>query len=167
MGMILSGSWRRAAVRVIVVASTVALSGCIFAGDGDELARASQPVQLDARATGLAAATAAGAGVNSFLWRASLDTISFMPLAGADPYGGVIITDWYSAPESPNERFKITVYILDQDLRADGIKVAVFKQTREPFANWINAPVGSGTGIQIEDAILVRARQLRLRGFEE
>lgn len=166
--MVLSGAWRRAVARVIVVASSVVLSGCIFNGDDDgELPRKSQPVQLDARATGLAAAAAVGAGVNSFLWRASLDTISFMPLSGADPYGGVIITDWYSAPESPNERFKITVYILDQDLRADGIKISVFKQTREPFANWINAPISSETGIKIENTILVRARQLRLRGFKE
>ena len=70
----------------------------------------------------------AGIGVNTFLWRASLDTVSFMPLSSADPFGGVIITDWYSPPEVPSERFKMTVYILDRQLRADGIKVSVFRQ---------------------------------------
>lgn len=63
-----------------------------------------------------------GIGVNSYLWRASLDTLSFMPLSSADPFGGVIITDWYSPAESPGERFKVTVYILDRRLRADGIR---------------------------------------------
>ena len=69
-------------------------------------------------------------GVNSYLWHASLDTLSFMPLASADPFGGVIITDWYSAQNAPDERLKVTVYILDRHLRADGLKVAVFRQTR-------------------------------------
>ena len=68
-------------------------------------------------------------GVNSYLWHASLDTLSFMPLASADPFGGVIITDWYSAPDAPNERLKVTIYILDRSLRADGLKIAVFRQT--------------------------------------
>src|SRR5512145_1249877 len=73
---------------------------------------------------------AAAIGVNGYLWRATLDTLSFMPLQSADPYGGVIITDWYINPEKPDERFKCTVYILDSRLRADGLNVAVFKQTR-------------------------------------
>src|SRR6266404_1951430 len=71
-----------------------------------------------------------GIGVNSFLWRATLDTLAFMPLASADPFGGVIITDWYSPPETPGERFKMTIYILDRQLRADGVKVSVFRQNR-------------------------------------
>ncbi|MDP6689451.1 MAG: DUF3576 domain-containing protein [Alphaproteobacteria bacterium] len=103
-----------------------------------------------------------GIGVNSFLWRASLDTLSFMPLNSADPFGGVIITDWYSMPDNPDERFKMTVYILDRRLRADGIKVAVFKQTKDPARQWLNAEVTGDTSIQLENAILVRARQLRL-----
>ena len=82
-------------------------------------------------------------GVNSFLWRASLDTMAFMPFASADPFGGVIITDWYSAPATPNERMKVTIYILDRKLRADG-------------------PVNPDTAIKLEDAILTRARELRL-----
>lgn len=101
-------------------------------------------------------------GVNSFLWRASLDTIAFMPLASADPFGGVIITDWYTAPETPNERFKVTVYILDQRLRADGIKVAVFRQQQSADGTWIDAPVAPETAVQLENAILTRARELRM-----
>ena len=100
-------------------------------------------------------------GVNSYLWHASLDTLAFMPLASADPFGGVIITDWYSAPESPNERMKVTVYILDRRLRADGIRLAVFRQTRAG-EGWVDAPVNPDTATKLEDSILTRARELRL-----
>ncbi|WP_309091807.1 DUF3576 domain-containing protein [Phenylobacterium sp.] len=100
--------------------------------------------------------------VNGYLWRATLDTLSFMPLASADPYGGVIITDWYINPEKPDERFKCTVYILDSRLRADGLNVAVFKQTRDAAGNWVDAPAATQTEADIENAILTRARQLRL-----
>ena len=103
-----------------------------------------------------------GIGINSFLWRASLDTLSFMPLNSADPFGGVIITDWYSTPENPDERLKMTVYILDRRLRSDGIKVAVFKQTRDQALQWLSANVAGDTAVQLENAILSRARQLRL-----
>lgn len=103
-----------------------------------------------------------GVGVNSFLWRASLDTIAFMPLTSADPFGGVIITDWYSPPESPNERFKTNVYILAKALRADGVKVSVFRQVRDRDGAWIEAPVASTVTTDMENAILTRARQLRL-----
>ena len=106
--------------------------------------------------------SAAAIAVNGYLWRASLDTLSFMPLASADPYGGVIITDWYINPEKPDERFKCTVYILDSRLRADGLNVAVFKQTRDPVGNWIDATTAAQTETDIENAILTRARQLRL-----
>jgi hypothetical protein len=103
----------------------------------------------------------AGIGVNSFLWRASLDTLNFMPLVSADPFGGVIITDWYTNPEKPNERFKATVYILDTRLRADAIKVSIFKQ--QLTANgWSDAPTDVETGVQIENAILTKARQYKL-----
>jgi hypothetical protein len=100
-------------------------------------------------------------GVNSYLWHASLDTLSFMPLASADPFGGVIITDWYSPATTPNERIKVTVYILDQHLRADGIKIAVFRQTRSN-EGWADSPVSSDTASKLEDSILTRARELRL-----
>jgi hypothetical protein len=100
-------------------------------------------------------------GVNSFLWHATLDTLAFMPLASEDPYGGVIITDWYSAPQDPNERMKVTIYILDRRLRADGIKIAVFRQTRTADT-WTDAQVNPQTATRLEDAILTRARELRL-----
>jgi hypothetical protein len=100
-------------------------------------------------------------GVNSYLWHATLDTLAFMPLASADPYGGVIITDWYSAPQDPNERMKVTIYILDRRLRADGIKIAVFRQTRSN-EGWVDAQVNPDTATRLEDAILTRARELRL-----
>ena len=105
---------------------------------------------------------AAAIGVNGYLWRAALDTLSFMPLASADPYGGVIITDWYLNPEKPDERFKATVYILDSRLRADGLNVALFRQVRDPSGAWADAQVNPQTEIDLENAILTRARQVRL-----
>ncbi|MEQ8194957.1 MAG: DUF3576 domain-containing protein [Rhodospirillales bacterium] len=102
-------------------------------------------------------------GVNSYLWRASLDTISFMPIKTADAFGGVILTDWHSPAESPNERFKLNVYILDRALRADGIRVAVFRQVLDKGNQWRDAAITKKTARQIEDAILTRARQIRLR----
>ncbi len=106
-----------------------------------------------------------GIGVNSFLWRASLDTVSFMPLSSADPFGGVIITDWYSAPETPNERFKVNIFILDRQLRSDGIKAKVFRQYNKG-GKWADSDVADGTARQLEDAILTRARQLRVADLE-
>ncbi len=101
-------------------------------------------------------------GVNSFLWRASLDTLAFMPLSSADPFGGVIITDWYTPPQIVNERFKINAFIMTKALRADGIKVTVFKQVKNDQGDWIDAPVPSQMATKLEDAILTRARQLRI-----
>jgi len=107
-----------------------------------------------------------GLGVNSFLWRASLDSISFMPLVSADPFGGVIITDWYAPPEVQNERFKITVYILGRDLRADGVRAVVFRQVHDDSGEWTDAAVEPQTPIDLENAILTRARQLRIAGLQ-
>jgi hypothetical protein len=104
-----------------------------------------------------------GVAVNAYLWRASLDTINFIPLASADPFGGVIITDWYTPAETPNERMKVQVTILDRELRADGVRVAVFKQQTSPKGGgWVDAQVDPRTNIDIENAILTRARQLRI-----
>ncbi len=102
-----------------------------------------------------------GIGVNAYLWRAALDTIVFMPMVSADPFGGVIITDWYGPPETPSERFKVNVYILGRALRADGIRVTVFRQSRSEGA-WRDAGVGRDTAVSLENQILARARQLRL-----
>ena len=109
----------------------------------------------------------AGIGVNSFLWRASLDTLSFMPLSSADPFGGVIITDWYAPPETPGERFKMTVYILDRRLRADGIRVALFRQQRNDAREWADSTVNPISRTELENAILTRARQLRINSTVE
>ncbi len=103
-----------------------------------------------------------GIGVNGFLWRASLDTLSFLPLASADPFGGVIITEWYSAADTPEERIKVTVYILDRRLRADAVRVVSFKQTRDASGGWVDAAVAPETNGKLENAILTRARQLRI-----
>ena len=100
-------------------------------------------------------------GVNGFLWRATLDTLNFLPLTSADPVGGVVISDWYAAPEKPDEHMKVTVYILDRRLRADAVKVSVFRQVRMG-AGWTDAAINPDTGIRLENAILARARELRL-----
>jgi len=83
-------------------------------------------------------------------------------LSAPDPYGGTVITDWYTNPEKPDERFKCTVYILDSRLRADGLKVSVFKQTRDAGGAWVDSATAAQTETDIENAILTRARQLRL-----
>ncbi len=103
----------------------------------------------------------AGIGVNAYLWRASLDTISFMPLTSADPWGGVIITDWYANPQTPDEHFKVTVFILDSRLRADALNVSIQKEVRAGD-RWVPADVSQQTQLDIENAILTRARELRL-----
>lgn len=103
-----------------------------------------------------------GVGVNSYLWRATLDTVSFMPLASADPFGGVIITDWYSPPEQAAERFKVNIFILGRELRADGVRASVFRQRRDGNGQWIDSAVDPATGTDLENAILTRARQMRL-----
>lgn len=110
-----------------------------------------------------AAAAQTGIGVNAFLWRASLDTLSFMPLANADPWGGVINYDWYTDPQTPNERFKATVFILDTRLRADALNVSITKEVRDATGNWVGAPVAAQTETDLENAILTKARQLNLQ----
>jgi hypothetical protein len=100
-------------------------------------------------------------GVNSYLWHASLDTLSFLPLVSADPFGGVIISEWYVPPTSPNERLKVTVYIMDRALRADALKVVVFRQVNNG-GGWQDAQPSPDTAHKLEDSILTRARELRL-----
>lgn len=103
-----------------------------------------------------------GIGVNSYLWRASLDTISFMPLASADPFGGVIITDWYSVDEVKNEKFKLNIFILGKALRADGVKVTVFRKIKDVGNEWVDADVKKITINNIENAILTKAREYKI-----
>ncbi|MEP9402593.1 DUF3576 domain-containing protein [Sphingomonas sp. VNH70] len=108
----------------------------------------------------LAASKVTTIGVNSYLWRASLDTLSFMPLTQTDSNGGVIVTDWYVNPQTPTERTKVTVTILDQDLRADALRVAALRQVNQG-GQWVEAPVAAATVQKLEDIILTRARDLR------
>ena len=148
------GTWMRGVVVSALAATSLGVAGCshvmhpLGGGEGPK-----QVVNPN---------SAAQIGVNGYLWRATLDTFSFMPLQSADPYGGLIITDWYAFPEKPDERFKITVYILDARLRADGLNVAVFSQHKGPDGQWIDAPSASQTETDMENAILTKARQLRL-----
>ncbi len=117
-------------------------------GGGDESAAGTNPL-----------------GVNSFLWRATLDTLAFMPLASADPFGGVVITDWYEDPNARGERFKVTALILDRNLRADGINVSLFKQEKMPDSQWIDVTVPDKLERDLEDTILTRARELKVRSI--
>lgn len=127
--------------------------GSILGGDGLSILGGDDKKNQDGAGSGI--------GVNAFLWRASLDTISFMPVTSADPFGGVIITDWYTPPATPNERFKLNIYIIDRQLRADGVRVSAFREIRKGDG-WVSAPVAPDTTRKLEDAILTRARQLRI-----
>lgn len=141
---------------LLIVTSAMAaifLVGCGSLGAG----KSSSKKQAAARKA--ATANAPNMGVNSYLWRASLETLNFMPLAQVDPFGGVIVTDWYASAEAPNERFKANIYILDTNLRADALKASIFKQKRIS-GNWQDASIDADTARQIENAILTRAREL-------
>lgn len=129
--------------------------GSLFGGDGIDVFGLFGPGGSKGSQSG------GGIGVNSYLWRASLDTLAFMPLSSADPFGGVIITDWYTPPETPDDRFKMTVYIIGRQLRADGIRVALFRQNRSG-GQWSDAKVEKHTATKLENEILTRARQLRV-----
>jgi hypothetical protein len=108
-----------------------------------------------------------GIGVNAYLWRAALETINFIPLASADPFGGLIITDWYQPVETPDERLKLQVLIRDPVLRADGVRVTVLRQVRNGREEWLDSPADPATGRAIEDKILTRARELRVAALEQ
>ena len=103
-----------------------------------------------------------GIGVNYYLWRASLDTLAFLPTRSADPFGGVILTEWYTPPETPNEQVKVDVRILDRQLRADGVKVSIFKQKRNAHGHWQDIAVSPRAAQELEEAILTRARELKI-----
>ena len=108
----------------------------------------------------LAASRVTTIGVNAYLWRAALDTLSFMPMSQTDSNGGVLVTDWYANPANPSERMKVTVTILDQDLRADALRVAAARQVLQN-GQWADAPVQAATVQKLEDIILTKARDLR------
>ena len=138
---------RRASVRAIMAAGMIAaLAAC---GGG------SKRVETD-----LAAANVTTIGINAYLWRASLDTLSFMPMLQTDSTGGVIVTDWYTNPNNPAERMKVTVTILDQDLRADALRVNASREVMSG-GQWVGAPVQAATVQKLEGISLTRAREMR------
>ncbi len=135
---------------VVAISSGLMLAGCGGLPFGG---RAADTARVDVQQ---------GIGVNGYLWRATLDTLSFLPLLTADAWGGVVNYDWYTNPQTPNERFKATVFILDTRLRADALNVTVTKEVRDATGGWIAAPVAAQTETDLENAILTRARQLNL-----
>ncbi len=100
--------------------------------------------------------------VNRYLWQASLDTLSFMPLASTDPFTGVIATEWATTPENPDQRFKVSAYILSHELQASSLRVAVFREDRTEDGVWVPRPVSTETVTRLENAILTRSRQIRI-----
>ncbi len=129
-------------------------SGKMFGDDGLVLFGGNKTKNADQQAQ------AGGIGVNAYLWRGALDTLAFMPLASADPFGGVIITDWYTPPATSGERFKAAAYILGRQLRADGVRVSIFRQVQQG-GQWVDAAVATTTTSEIENKVLARARELR------
>lgn len=142
----------------------IALSAAVLAACGGNGNSTSRNASLPAYSTG---DSGAATTVNRYLWAASLETLDFLPVFSADPIAGLIITDWYINPELPNERFKTTVYILDSALRADALRVSVFRQEQGDAGAWVDAAVNPATAREIENAILTRARQLRLNVIDD
>ena len=142
---------RRLAIRPAAAVALVATLGLALTGCAHKKVN---------RAAEVASTSVTSIGVNSYLWRASLETLSFMPLTQADSAGGVIVTDWYSNPGNPNERIKVSVSILDQDLRADAVRVGASRQVLQNGV-WVDAPVEAATVQKLEDIILTKARDLR------
>lgn len=105
--------------------------------------------------------------VNKFLWQASLDTLSFLPLSSTDPFTGVIATDWGSTPDAPGERFKVTAFVVNPNLAASSLRVAVYRERRNEGGLWVPMAVDPSTAVKLEDAILVRARQIRVASVEQ
>jgi hypothetical protein len=143
----------------LAVAIAVSLAGCQFIRDDINRTLGRAP-EDQARRTDIAASQVTTIGVNAYLWRASLDTLAFAPLAQSDSNGGVIVTEWYTNPQNASERAKVTVAILDRDLRADALRVTAARQTLQG-GQWVDAPVTAATVQRLEEIILTRARDLR------
>ena len=102
-----------------------------------------------------------GMPINPYLWKASLETINFMPLSSADPFAGLIITDWYSK-NNTNERCKINIFIKGVELKTSNLKVNSFCQTLSDKNNWVSNETDIKVNAQIENAILNKAKKLKL-----
>ena len=107
-----------------------------------------------------------GINVNSYLWRATLDTVYFMPLISADPFGGTVLTDWYQLSKDAKARYKINILIVGSYLRSDAIKVSVFKQKIDEAGNWVDDGSNKKMSVDIETKILTRARELRVHNIK-
>jgi hypothetical protein len=143
----------------LAVAAAFTVSGCQWIRDDINKSLGQSEVDPVAKAD-LAASQVTQIGVNAYLWRAALDTLSFAPIAQTDSNGGVIVTDWYTNPNTPTERMKVTATILDQDLRADALRVAASRQVSQN-GQWVDAPVAAATVQKLEEIILTKARDLR------
>jgi Domain of unknown function (DUF3576) len=150
---------RRAAILALTMVGALGLSACSYVQD-DINKTLGQGSRDRVREADLAASQVTTIGVNSYLWRAALETLSFAPMAQVDSNGGVMVTDWYTNPSSPSERVKVTATILDRDLRADALRVAASRQVLQN-GQWIDAPVAAATVQKLEEIILTRARDLR------
>jgi hypothetical protein len=146
-------------MRILPILLCAAMLPTLAACGGDE-----KSTDMETGATIVAGGGKMTLGVNSYLWHAALDTLSFMPLASADPFGGVIITDWYQPPGSPDERFKATAYILGRELRSDGVRLSIFRQVMQS-GQWVDAQVSPATVGEIEGRVLARARELRTQSM--
>ncbi len=150
---------RRPLYAVVALSLLATLPACSMLGMGGGKAKAGQKADM-------AASRVTAIGVNAYLWRASLDALSFMPLVQADANSGVLVTDWYTNPANPGERMKLTVSILDQDLRADALRVAASRQVSQEGV-WVDAPVQAATVQKLEEIILTKARALRRATFAD
>ena len=144
----------------LALVATVSLSGCGWVQEDLAKGLGGGGSQRKIRTADLAASKVTSIGINSYLWQAALDTVSFAPLSQVDSNGGVIVTDWYANPNSPSDRIKLTVTILDRDLRADAVRVAASRQLLQN-GQWIDAPVTAATVQRLEEIILTKARDLR------
>src|SRR5215213_10246490 len=150
---------RRAAILALTIVGALGLSACDYVRE-DVNKTLGRGTESRVRKADIAASQVTTIGVNSYLWRAALDTLSFAPMAQVDSNGGVIVTDWYANPASPNDRVKVSVTILDRDLRADALRVAASRQVLQG-GQWMDAPVSAATVQRLEEIILTRARDIR------
>ncbi len=134
-------------VRVfLLIALTVSLGSC---GGSSDAKRKDLPPQTSA------------IGVNGYLWQATIDTLHFMPMRSMDAASGVIVSDWFIAPDNTKERVQVTVSFTSESLRSDGVRVHIVRQENMD-GSWVTMPVQARTELEIEEAILTQARQLRV-----
>ena len=104
--------------------------------------------------------------VNALLWRAALDIASFVPLDDVDTFGGSIVTEWHQPKGTPNQRLKLTMFVVGRELRSDAITVRAYIQNRLG-TEWIDAGRDETLGRKLENLVLTRARELRAAATTE